>query len=351
MERNNKISLYWKCQLIGWCIASLYWGYIGFTGAHFNWFIGLLQFISDVAVYIGITHLYRLFALRHGWQHLQLGPLLKRLVPAVLVMGVFYAVVTILKIWTLRQLFHFGGAETFSVFLENKLQSIFIAGIRLMSIWLLAYHLYQYAQREIRVVRENSRLELANRDASLAHLSAQLQPHFLFNAMNTIKSLVAEDPSSARHAIDLLSSLLRSGLVEEATLVPLSREMELVRDYLDLEKLRFEDRLDIRIDIDPLAMDIKIPRLAIQTLIENALKHGISTLKDGGTVAVKIQRTNNLVIVVSSPGILQADYATRGVGLKNLSERLRLTYSEKASLKITETEMGLVTVILIIPLI
>lgn len=351
MEHSNKISLYWKCQLIGWCVASLYWGYIGFTGAHFNWFIGLLQFISDVVVYIGITHLYRLFALSHGWQHLQLGPLLKRLVPAVLVMGIFYTVVTILKIWTLRQLFHFGGAETFSVFLENKLQSIFIAGIRLMSIWLLAYHLYQYAQREIRVVRENSRLELANRDASLAHLSAQLQPHFLFNAMNTIKSLVAEDPSLARHAIDLLSSLLRSGLEDKGTLVPLSREMELVKDYLDLEKLRFEERLDIRIDVDPLAMHIEIPRFAIQTLIENALKHGISTLKDGGTVAVKIQRSNNLVIAVSSPGTLLTDYDTKGVGLKNLRERLRLTYSEKASLKITDAEMGLVTVILIIPLI
>ncbi|MGM9476145.1 sensor histidine kinase [Pedobacter sp. GSP4] len=352
MERSNKLSLYWKCQLIGWCVASLYWGYIGFSGAHFSWFIGVLQFITDVVLYIAITHLYRQFVLHYGWQHLQLGPLLKRIIPAILFMAVFYTVVTCLKIWAFKKLFHVGAPEGFSLFLSHNLLNVFMAGIRLMSIWILAYHLYQYAQREIRAVKENSRLALINRDASLAHLSSQIHPHFLFNALNTIKSLVEEDPRAARHGIDLLSSLLRSGLEDGADLVPLSKEMELVRDYLDLEKLRFEERLQSNFNIDLSLMRVEIPKLAVQTLIENAIKHGIATLKNGGTVTVDIERREKWMnITISNLGSLHVDYRTKGLGFKNLVERLKLTYGAEASLQLDEAKSGQVTATLNIPLI
>jgi sensor histidine kinase YesM len=139
LTQKLSISLYRKCQLIGWSGASLYWTFLGFSGGKYNLFIGILQFLSDVAVYILITHLYRNFAIRHNWQQLKLNSLLKRVVPA--------------------------------------------AGVGLMPIWLLAYHLYHYSQREINITKENALLAIMAEDAQLNSLSAQLNPHFLFKSL------------------------------------------------------------------------------------------------------------------------------------------------------------------------
>lgn len=117
-----------------------------------------------------------------------------------------------------------------------------------MSVWILAYHLYHYAQREISAVKENARLTIMTKEAQLNNLSAQLNPHFFFNSLNTIKFLVEEDPGAARRAIDLLSDLLRSSLYrKDDMLITLQQEIDLVKDYLELEKLRYEERLQTTI--------------------------------------------------------------------------------------------------------
>ncbi|MBD1386819.1 histidine kinase [Mucilaginibacter rigui] len=351
---NNKphLSLYWKCQLIGWSLAALYWGYTGFIGGGFNWWFGILQFSTDVTLYILLTHLYRNFSLRHNWQNLNLNQTVKRLIPTVVIMGVAYTLVTIVKIYLLRKLFVPGFEQPFSVFAGINGSSVFIAGIRLMSIWLLAYHMYQYAQREIRINKENARLAIISRDAQLNNLSAQLNPHFLFNSLNNIKALVIDNPKSARRAIDLLSDLLRNALYQKnGQLSTIKSEMDLVNDYLELERMRIEDRLQQQINVEYNLSGINIPQFSIQTLVENAIKHGIAQQPDGGTIYINITAKEGFVkINVENPGTLNDERLTTGIGLKNLQERLQLQYQGNAKVVIAQQPNGMVLATILIPL-
>ncbi|QIP17382.1 histidine kinase [Spirosoma aureum] len=348
----NRLSLYWKCQLAGWSLAALYWGYTGITGGTFNVALGLLQFVTDVAAYSLITHLYRNFALRHGWTDLEINPLLKRIIPAVFVLGFVYLVVTAAKIFLFRLWFQTGPVQSFPLFIELNGVAIFIAGIRLMSIWLLAYHLYHYAQREVRSTREKARLEITTRDARLNNLSAQLNPHLLFNSLNTIKALVIDEPESARRAIDLLSDLLRTGLYTgDDVLISVKDELTLVMDYLELEKLRFEERLTYQVQMDDSLTSVRILRLSIQTLVENAIKHGISTRKEGGCVRIQLsEEAGFLTITVQNPGRLDARIPITGLGIANLKERLQLTFNDRANLHLLNEPEGIVSAIVRIPI-
>ncbi|MVM31104.1 sensor histidine kinase [Spirosoma sp. HMF4905] len=348
----NQLSLYWKCQLTGWSLAALYWGYIGITGGRFNIALGIFQFVTDVAVYSLITHLYRNFALRHHWTDLEINPLLKRLIPAVFVLGLVYVVVTLAKIFLFRLWFTVGPQQDFFPFIRLNGVTIFIAGVRLMSIWLLAYHLYHYAQREVKSTKEKARQEIITRDARLSNLSAQLNPHLLFNSLNTIKALVLDEPETARHAIDLLSDLLRTGLYTgDDVLISVKDELELVIYYLDLEKLRFEERLTYQLDLDDSLASVQVLRLSIQTLVENALKHGISTRKAGGLVRIKISKEGEFIrIMVQNPGCLDSRIPVTGVGLANLAERLQLKFNGKASLRLVNEPEAVVSAIVQIPI-
>lgn len=351
MKQGVTISLYWKCQLIGWSLAALYWGYAGYRQEGFNWLQGILQFVTDIFIYILITDLYRHFALSRSWQNLGLHQLLPRLAVTVIILGLSYLLVTIVKVYLFRVWFQPGFSEPFWDFFGVYRDSIFVAGIRLMSIWLLAYHLYHYSQREIRIAKENARLAIITRNAQLDNLSAQLNPHFLFNSLNNIKALIIDDPNSARRAVDLLSALLRSSLYNgDKQLIPVKEELELVRDYLELEKLRFEERLQYHIHVDDTLQDIVLPRLSIQTLVENAVKHGISRCKHAGVIEITIKNDPSLLnITVSNPGKLTLVHETGGLGLKNLKERLQLHYKNEVGFDINEIA-GTVSASIKIPL-
>ena len=350
MKKKISISLYWKCQLIGWSLAALYWQCIGFFGGNNNFFIGLLQFISDVALYILITHLYRNFSVRHHWQQLGIGSLLKRIIPAVVIMAIAYLLVTMLKVHLFQQWFHTGKAGPFIIFFKENWLPMLMAGARLMCIWLLAYHLYYYGKREISLVKENARLALIAKDAQLNNLSAQLNPHFLFNSLNTIKALVIENPNSARRAIDLLSDLLRTSLYGNYLLLhPIKIELGFVTDYLELEQLRLEERLQFSIACEDELGYIPILRYSIQVLVENAVKHGISKQKKGGIIDIKVTRYNDLVkIIVQNPGDIATGVPLEGLGLKNLNERLLLQYRGEAIFNISDSD-GIVSAVIMVP--
>ncbi|MCR9229288.1 MAG: histidine kinase, partial [Flavobacteriaceae bacterium] len=189
------------------------------------------------------------------------------------------------------------------------------------------------------------------KQSQLDNLSAQLNPHFLFNSLNSIKALVLENPKSARRAIDLLSDLLRSSLYEKEQLtVTLAEEMALVKDYVELEKLRFEERLTIKLNIDDSLGNVKIPPLSIQLLVENAIKHGVDKQLQGGTVDITVQNKGNLVeIKVKNPGAFSHGEHT-GLGLKNLVERLLLQYEGRAKIEVETTSDNLVQATLTIPI-
>lgn len=336
---------------MGWSVASLYWGYAGFLGGRFSFSIGALQFVTDVTMYILLTHLYRQAALKYHWRNLGFDQIIKRIIPAILIMAVAYTVMTLLKTYFFRIWFFADFSQSILSFFRLNGLGIFMAGTRLMSIWLLAYHLYQYSRREIAMTKENARLAMVNRDTQLHNLTAQLNPHFLFNSLNTIKALILENPKEARRGVDLLSDLLRSGLYQSDVMVTtINDEVGLVRDYLELEKLRMEHRLQQSIEIDPVLMSCIIPRLSIQTLVENAIKHGIAKQKNGGLVQLEIKRENGLIsICVKNPGQFDPEVLLSGIGLKNLKERLWLQYHGTADFEISEEPKGTVVATLFIP--
>ena len=234
---------------------------------------------------------------------------------------------------------------------QRNFLTLAATGIRLMAIWILAFHLYHYAMMQISIAQENARLQVAAKEAQLNSLSAQLNPHFFFNSLNSIKALVASDPESARRAIDLLSELLRNSLYQrDGILIPLSEEIALVEDYLELEKIRFEDRLSYELAIDKRQESRPVLPLSIQTLVENAIKHGIAKSVNGGLVKVDIKKIDSyLKISVQNPGMLKSVETAGGVGLHNLQSRLALEYGDKASLTLSQLPNEVVSAVLNIP--
>lgn len=335
----KKRSLYWKCQIIGWSVASLYWGYQGFTGTNFSFTLAVIHFVLDVIMYILLTHLYRNVSLRYQWHLLPANKLLLRIIPAVVLLGAGFMFITIGKIYLVRYWFQ----PVFEVSWQDYFQELWVAnfmtGIRLMSIWILAYYGYHFAQRETQAI-------IAAKDAQLNNLAAQLNPHFFFNSLNNIKALVLENPQSARRAIDLLSDLLRTSLYGRE-LITIAEEMALVKDYLELEGMRFEKRLQSDISVDVQLLQVMILPLSIQTLVENAIKHGIAERKEGGIIHIHVTQEGSCIkATVEHPGKLKEG---KGLGLKNLTERLQLQFNGAATFRLKE-ENETILATLIMPL-
>lgn len=347
---NKYISLYWRCQLLGWGTVSIYWAYVVFFRDDYGYFYTFLNYVLDIGIGIFLTHLYRFIALKLNWKSLRLRELFVRIVPSIMIMAVLYALLVNLKwhyFWVL-----IGGKD---VNIWRSLiywDPVLITGLRLMSIWILAYHLYHYYQKEIETARQNAELSIIAKQAQLDNLAVQLNPHFLFNSLNSIKSLVIEDPKTARRAIDLLSDILRSSLYEkDATLITVKDELSLVNDYIELEKVRFEERLNMSLLMDDALGNCLIPPLSIQLLVENAIKHGIDKRIHGGTITLSIQkRKEQLEIIVQNPGNIVDKGSETGIGLKNLSKRLRLQYNGEASLTLKNETEDQVTATLLIPM-
>jgi LytS/YehU family sensor histidine kinase len=181
------------------------------------------------------------------------------------------------------------------------------------------------------------RLQLALREAELRALEAQINPHFLFNCLNSIRGLVIENPTKAQDMVTRLANILRYNLHRDIEhTVPLSSEVEIVSDFLALESARLEDRLHVHLSIDPDAGAVQVPPMLLQTLVENALKHGIAPLPSGGDLLIRTAIVGDSVVMeVENPGQIaeSAPQATQ-LGLANIRERLRIVYNGRASFEL-----------------
>ncbi|HEX9368386.1 MAG TPA: histidine kinase, partial [Vicinamibacterales bacterium] len=206
-------------------------------------------------------------------------------------------------------------------------------------------------ERYDRELREQE-LEKLTTEAELRTLRAQVNPHFLFNALTTIGHLIQVAPPRALETLMRLTSLLRAVLRSEGEFTTLGREMEVIAAYLDIERARFEWRLRATLDVPARLANLRVPPLVLQPIVENAVKHGISPQRDGGDVRVsaRIERgedgASQLILVVSDTGAGAApDDLQRGrqmgVGLRNVERRLACQYGDAASLSIrTEPNAG-----------
>ncbi len=170
-------------------------------------------------------------------------------------------------------------------------------------------------------------------------LTARIRPHFLFNSMNTIAGLIHEDADLAERVIEDLSDLFRAALAAGERAHPLSRELELCRRYLAIEGLRLGERLRVVWDADDAPMDLPVPPLLLQPLVENAVYHGIQPLRDGGVVRVAaIRDGNDLVLTIENPRPLESAAPATGHGIaqENVRQRLHYAYSQRASLEVEQ---------------
>jgi len=227
-----------------------------------------------------------------------------------------------------------------------------IQGASLFVGWLCIYFFYHLFDRFNRSEIERFRLASSVKEAELRALKSQINPHFIFNSLNSLRGLIDENPDRARQAVTQLANLLRYSLQSgQLETVPLEDELRTVNDYLALEQVRHEERLRVRLEIEPDTLGMPIPPMLLQTLVENAVKYGIAPQREGGEIAIVARSKNNeLRLRVANPGSLSAKGTSTGVGLRNAAERLQLLFGERASLALREDPHGQVVADVVVPL-
>jgi sensor histidine kinase YesM len=289
---------------------------------------------------IALTSLIREVSKRRAWLKLSPRQLFRRALFATLVASLItFGLTLALSNWVYGQLIPPMLATFYQKLpLSNQLFNSYINTLIIYVIWVCGYFAIVIQRQRSREEVRRAQLSEALQEAELRLLKSQLNPHFLFNALNGVRALIADEPAKAQDAVTQLARTLRYTLAAgDAELVTLAREMEMVNDYLALESLRLAERLTIVREIEPPAADVRIPVMLLQTLVENAIKHGIAPLRQGGTLRIGARVTSHVLIIeVENPR--PTEYASparrQGVGLKNASERLRLLFGEAASLEL-----------------
>lgn len=326
---------YWLCQILGW-------------GAYVA--IGLAMVLPQTGLQPVILIGYGLFffysiALTHGlrrlikhqeWLSLTPGRAAARLLVAALALGLVLTALIIVVQSLLSWSFSVNARFLFFMWTNTTVASVF---------WTAAYT-GTAALLRARHARQNAvALELGMREARLNALEAQLAPHFLFNCLNSLRGMIVENPTQAQDMVTRLANILRHNLLRDSTpSQTLGEQIEFTTDYLALESVRFEERLRTKFSISAETRSCVIPAMLLQTLLENAIKHGIAHLPDSGEIAVASRfESGGLVITVENTGTLAPSPASSTrVGLKNLRERLRVLHGAGATLEIAETGAGTV---------
>ena len=194
-----------------------------------------------------------------------------------------------------------------------------------------------------------TRLQLESnlKESQLNTLKGQINPHFMFNSLNNIRGLMLEDVTRARDMLTSLSETLRYSLTKsKVNSIALEDELEMIDNFINISKIQFEHRLQFVTNIDKASWDVRIPPMIIQMLIENAIKHGIANLKEGGTVSLSTEvRDEQLLVEVTNTGVLRRSQDSTQLGLSNIKQRLELLYGDAAQFSLKEKENKVVAFI------
>ncbi len=288
----------------------------------------LLNLLLNLGLGIGITHIYRSLAIRWGWLNLNFLQIIPRAIIAMFTATVFMTLINV-------PLDHWMFSNYFIEFHATIFLSYFFNWSKYIAVWFLTYHLYILHKKSI---KEKVELITALKEIEFNNLKNQLNPHFLFNSLNSIRALIDENPSKSKEAITLLSDLLRRSLkFSQNQLVTFEEELKAIECYLELEKIRYEERLNYKKNIEPETMKFQFPPMMLQTLVENGIKHGISKLREGGNIEIYSFIKDNLWFVqVLSTGSFETNSPDSGIGLKNTKERLNLLYGKKANFQVIQ---------------
>jgi sensor histidine kinase YesM len=346
----SRKKIYWISQLSGWSLFILINLLVIASFEELPWQRVLVWiFLGIIGVFF--THLLRKTIRRKRWLDLPLKKIIPRIITASFFIGtLIYALVFAVS--------YFSGTMNRDELTVGMPIAGAINTSGVIFLWSLIYFAVHYLENYKKKEIESLIWEAAVKDYELKTLKSQLNPHFMFNAMNSIRALIEEDREAAKAALTKLSNILRYSLqMEKMESVPLEDEMETVRNYLDLERIRFEERLSYNLSVDPQSEKIEIPPMMIQTLVENGIKHGVSKRTTGGEIDVKTKLqiengVSKLKIEIENSGHLSAGELknSQGFGINNTKHRLSLLYAEDAKFSLTNIEGDKVLAELEIPI-
>lgn len=337
----NKVRLYWTLQIGGWLAFALAEIIVYRHQTGWEQFI---FWLLEASLFLAFTHSFRTVMVVRGWLALNMSKLIPRAIMSVLVMSI--------SLYFMRLIIAFPlGLYDPDLFWTTK-QIIGLTSVYGLTffVWAVLYIIYHYFERYNRTLRH----EAAVNEIELNNLKSQLNPHFIFNALNSIRALVDEDPIKSKKAITQLSNILRNSLAsDKKKLTKFQDELLTVTDYLGLESIRFEERLKTEFDIAKDSYNFLVPPLMLQTLVENGIKHGIAQLKEGGFIKLKTTVTDDkLKIQIRNSGHFKNgtnDNKTGGLGLKNTHKRLDLLYHDEAEFNVSNENDHTVLTELVIP--
>ncbi len=264
----------------------------------------------------------------------------------------FFAVVVGLLETYLTVVFKMEFKDEVKLTLMQKISANVFTSFIYLFIWNSIYFIYHYIAESRQQQVDKLKLETLVKSLELKTIKAHINPHFIFNALNSIRALIDENPERARQAVTALGNILRSSMYsDQQEIIPLEKELKIVEDYLALEQIRFEDRFVVVYEIDPETLKSFIPPMMLQMLVENAIKHGIGKSIKGGKVKIISKNSDGFFnIVVQNTGILENVINTEGFGLQSTESRLELLFGGKANFTITALDGPLVEAKIMIPL-
>ena len=354
---NQRSWLKWILIGAGWTLFALFFSSeivvtraylgrpLGFGQAFTAWLICALLWFAATPL---ILWLARRFPLeRHRWFRSALVHLAAASVLSFLLLGLYVYIMSLLALEP--------GPRTFLQAFRGQLVGSFHS--EFLTYWMViglcqgVDYYRKYRERELRASQLETRLAQAQLDA----LKMQLHPHFLFNTLNSISVLMTEDVKAARRMLIRLSDLLRASLENAgAHEVSLKEELEFLKNYLEIEQMRFQDRLTVRIEIEPSALDARVPNLILQPLVENAIRHGIAPRAQPGVVEIRAERENGMVqlqVRDNGAGLGSASPETlmKGIGLSNTQARLKQLYGAAHRFEMHDAAGGGLEVTIAIP--
>jgi len=326
-------SWFWPIQIIVWIMIAL----VNFVPQHLVGSIPpTIQYLNLCGIGIGgfiITSLYRGYLKKTNYQvSLKFGRFVMLLSVSSLVQSVVWFLLILLVTWPIAAKYQIN-------MLRLTINLIPLGGLVL--IWNLVYLSYYLIRQYHVTVVQKLRLEVEIEKANLSNLKSQINPHFMFNALNNIRALILEDPQRAREMLTMFSENFRYALQHsENSETTVAKEVNIVSQYLELIGIQYEDKLQYTIHAEEKILQESIPPMILQLLVENAVKHGIALSPTGGLIAIDIvQDGSQLVMTVKNTGTLQKKNELEdsiGIGLNNVVKRLKLLYNDKAQLKIEE---------------
>jgi hypothetical protein len=295
--------------------------------------IWLLPFTLAV---LGFRWLYK----ERGWKALAMG----RLIAIAVVYGSLAAVLVAASVAALTLPFFWDQIAAYYVargmpiglgdYLVRTVSSTSLQAQVFICAWIFIYISFTGSRDARARELDNARLQTALRDAQLRSLSNQLNPHFLFNSLNNIRFMIHEDAGRADAMLVALSDILRYSLgADDSGKVRLGAELDIIERYLEIVGVQLEERLRVRIEVPAALHDCRVPPLLLQMLVENAVKHGVEPLREGGALALAVSRRNGFlrVEVSNDKPLAPADSGGLGIGMRNIVQRLALLYGGRAT--------------------